>query len=265
MRFVSIASGSSGNCTYIGSDHTHILVDAGISCKKIETSLHEIGVKASELNGIFITHEHTDHIQGIRVLCKKYGIPIYASMETIIKMYHLDKKKEVEHSLYQQITAEQIVPIGDLEVHPFSISHDAANPLAYRVNKGEKSVAVVTDLGCYDEHIVNKLQGLHALLLEANHDISMLEFGSYPYHLKRRVLGDSGHLSNEMAGKLLSEIINPNLQSVMLGHLSKENNMEELAYETVGLELEMNCTNINRKDIDLFVAKRDQRSKVIEV
>ena len=96
MRFVSIASGSSGNCTYIGSDHTHILVDAGISCKKIETSLHEIGVKASELNGIFITHEHTDHIQGIRVLCKKYGIPIYASMETIIKMYHLQalKKKQ---------------------------------------------------------------------------------------------------------------------------------------------------------------------------
>ena len=265
MRLISLASGSSGNCTYIGSENTHILVDAGISCRKIDNSLKEIGIKASELSGIFVTHEHIDHIQGIRVLCKKYGIPIYATWETIIKIYHLDKKKEIDHCLYQNILPDQSVPIGDLEVNPFSISHDAANPLAYRVNQGKKSVAVVTDLGCYNDKIVQTLQGLDALLLEANHDINMLELGPYPYSLKRRVLGDSGHLSNEMAGQLLSKIMHGNLKSVMLGHLSKENNMEELAYETVRLEVEMNCPDVKGTDINISVAKRDEVSNIIEV
>ena len=155
MRFVSIASGSSGNCTYIGSENSHILVDAGISCKRITDSLKELDVKPQELNGIFITHEHSDHIQGVRVMAKKYGIPIYGTKNTLQKIREYDKKKEIDEALYCPLQPDILVQVGDLEVNPFSSSHDAVDPVVYRIESGtgenKKAVAVVTDLGVYDQ------------------------------------------------------------------------------------------------------------------
>ncbi|HIS55176.1 MAG: MBL fold metallo-hydrolase [Lachnospiraceae bacterium] len=267
MRFVSIASGSSGNCTYIGSENSHILVDAGISCKRITDSLKELDVKPQELNGIFITHEHSDHIQGVRVMAKKYGIPIYGTKNTLQKIREYDKKKEIDEALYCPLQPDILVQVGDLEVNPFSSSHDAVDPVVYRIESGtgenKKAVAVVTDLGVYSQYTINHLIGLDAILLEANHDLKMLETGPYPYYLKRRIMGNYGHLSNEASGQLLNELLHDGMKSIVLGHLSKENNYEALAYETVCLEVTMSEKPYKAADFPISVAKRDTMSDII--
>lgn len=267
MRFVSIASGSSGNCTYIGSENAHILVDAGISCKRITDSLRELDVKPQELNGIFITHEHTDHIQGLRVMAKKYGIPIYGTKDTLQKIRIYDKKKEIDEGLYCPLQPDIPVCAGDLTVNPFSSSHDAADPVVYRIETGtgknKKAAAVVTDLGVYSQYTINHLLGLDAILLEANHDLKMLETGPYPYHLKRRIMGNYGHLSNEASGQLLSEILHDGMKGIVLGHLSKENNYPELAYETVRLEIDEGDCPYGASDFSISVASRDRMSDVV--
>ena len=231
MRMVSIASGSSGNCIYIGSDNTHILVDAGISNKRIEKGLNDIGLKGSEIDGILITHEHSDHIRGLGVLARKHHLPIYGTQETLDEIAAAGSLGNFDLGLLTPISPDVDFVIGDLTVKPFEIDHDAVNPVAYRVKNGSKSVAVATDMGHFDQYIIDHLQGLNGLLLESNHDVRMLETGPYPYYLKRRILGDHGHLSNENAGRLLSLILHDDMKKILLGHLSNENNYEELAYE----------------------------------
>lgn len=265
MRLVSIASGSSGNCIYVGSDNTHILVDAGISNKRIEQGLNEIGLKGSELHGIVITHEHSDHTKGLGVLARKHGVPIYGTRETLEEISGMKYLGEYPKELLVPILPEVQFRIGDLEVNPFSIDHDAANPVAYRIQWGKKSVAVATDMGHFDQYIIDHLQGLDALLIESNHDVNMLETGPYPYYLKRRILGDQGHLSNENAGRLLNSILHDNLKRVLLGHLSKENNYEKLAYETVKLEIDQSDSRYHAADFSIAVAKRDMISEIITV
>lgn len=263
MRFVSLASGSSGNSTYIGTDHTHILVDAGISCRRIDTALKELGIKSNELNGIFITHEHSDHIQGLRMLSKKYHVPIYGTEETLQQIEHIDKKGEIDTALFRSILPDVPLEIGDMTVHPFANSHDAANPLAYRVESCGKSTAVVTDLGGYSDYTIQNLENVDVILLEANHDIHMLETGSYPYYLKRRILSSMGHLSNDACGELLNSIVHDGIKNIFLGHLSKENNMEELAYETVSLAITMGENPYRGNDFKIQVAKRDKMSEIV--
>ena len=265
MRMMSIASGSSGNCIYVGSDKTSILVDAGISGKRIEQGLNSIERTTKDCDAILITHEHSDHVKGLGVLARKYHIPIYCTKGTMEELKQMSMLGKMPEGLYRPILAEETFSIGDLSILPFEISHDAAEPVGYRVSHGEKSVGIATDMGVYDEKIVENLQGLDALLLEANHDIHMLEVGPYPYYLKQRVLGDRGHLSNELSGRLLCDILHNNLRSVLLGHLSKENNYEELAYETVKLEVTLGQNPYKGDDIPIAVAKRDQVSAVIEV
>lgn len=238
MRLLSIASGSSGNCIYVGDNDTHILIDAGISGKRIEAGLNQNGLKTSDVNGILVTHEHSDHISGLGVLARRYGIPIYATMETIREIMRVKSLGAIEPGLFVPILPDREFKIEELTVHPFSISHDAANPVAYRIsNEKEEKVAAATDMGTYNQYIVENLSGLSALLLEANHDVNMLEAGWYPYPLKRRILGNRGHLSNETSGRLLAELLHDGLKYIFLGHLSKENNLAELAYETVKLEI----------------------------
>lgn len=265
MRMVSIASGSSGNCIYIGSDNTHILVDAGISNKRIEQGLNELGLKGSELNGILITHEHSDHIKGLGVLARKYGIPVYSTKETLEAIQDVKSLGEYPPELLHPIAHDVNFSVGDLDIDPFMIDHDAANPVAYRVRNGKKSVAVATDMGHYSQYIIDHLLELDALLLESNHDVRMLESGPYPYYLKRRILGDHGHLSNENAGRLLSCILHDKLKHIFLGHLSKENNYEELAYETVCLEITESETPYKSSDFSIAVAKRDSISPIITI
>lgn len=265
MRLCSIASGSSGNCIYVGNENTHLLVDTGISKKRIEAGLTELEIKGDELDGILVTHEHSDHIQGLGVFSRKYEIPIYATKGTLEGIKKSSSIGKMPEGLYHEIEVDHAFTLGDIEINPFRISHDANEPSAYRFDYAEKSIAVATDLGMYDEYTVSKLQQLDAILLEANHDIHMLEVGGYPYPLKRRILGEKGHLSNELSGHLLCDILHDNLKNIVLGHLSKENNYARLAYETVKLEVTLGDNDYKGEDLDMFVAKRDEISKIIEV
>lgn len=263
MRMCSIASGSSGNCIYVGSDHTHLLVDAGISKKRIEEGLKALEIKGEELNGILVTHEHIDHIQGLGVFSRKYEIPIYATQGTIEGIRAYVSLGKMPEGLLCPVQIDEPFVLGDITVKPFFISHDAREPSAYRMECEGKAAAVATDLGTYDENTVDNLKNLDALLLEANHDTHMLEVGPYPYYLKQRISGQKGHLSNELSGRLLCDILHDNLQYVILGHLSKENNYEELAYETVKLEVSYGNNPYKGDDIPIMVAKRDTVSDII--
>ena len=265
MRMCSIASGSSGNCIYVGSEQTHLLVDTGISKKKIEEGLVHLDVKGEEISAILITHEHADHIQGLGVFSRKYGIPIYATKGTIAGISNYKSLGKMPEGLYHEIEVDQKFSIGDLEIKPFAISHDANEPSGFRIENFEKAVAIATDLGVYDEYIINNLRNLDALLLEANHDVHMVEVGPYPYPLKQRVLGSRGHLSNELTGRLLCNILHDDLKYIMLGHLSKENNYAELARETVKLEVTMGNIPFKGEDIPLMVANRDEISDILYI
>lgn len=265
MRLCSIASGSSGNCIYVGSDNTHLLVDTGISKKRIEEGLKQLDIKGEELDGILITHEHADHIQGLGVFSRKYEIPVYATPGTIQGIRNYKSLGKVPDGLFKEIQIDKEFSVGDIKVNPFMISHDANEPSGYRLEHDGKSIAVATDLGKYDQYTVNALKGVNALLLESNHDIHMLEVGPYPYYLKQRVMGDRGHLSNELSGRLLCDILHENLKHVLLGHLSKENNYAELAYETVKLEITLGDNPYRGDEIPITVASRDTISDVFNV
>ncbi|GAA6492065.1 MAG TPA: MBL fold metallo-hydrolase [Candidatus Bariatricus faecipullorum] len=265
MRLCSIASGSSGNCIYVGSDHTHLLVDTGVSRKRIEEGLARLGIKGEELTGVLVTHEHADHIQGLGVFSRKYEIPVYATPGTIQGIQNYKSLGKMPEGLYHEVQTDTDFMLGDILVHPFSISHDANEPSGYRFQQGEKRMAVATDLGKYDAYTVENLQNLDAVLLESNHDIHMLEVGPYPYYLKQRVMGERGHLSNEVSGRLLCDILHGNMKKVLLGHLSKENNFAELAYETVKLEITLGDNPYKGEEIPISVAKRDQISEIVTV
>ncbi|MDO4273193.1 MAG: MBL fold metallo-hydrolase [Eubacteriales bacterium] len=265
MRLCSIASGSSGNCIYAGSDCAHVLVDVGMSGKRIEQGLNGLDLTGRDIDGILITHEHSDHIKGLGVIARKYHIPIYTTGGTVDAMMRTSSLGKLPEGIFREIKEDEPFYIKDLKIHPFTIPHDAAQPVGYRLECGEQSVGIATDLGKYNEYIIENLKGLDALLLEANHDIRMLQVGKYPYYLKQRILGDRGHLSNENAGRLLCRLLHDNMKAVFLGHLSKENNYEELAYETVCSEVTLGDNPYQSRDFKIQVAKRDCISEVITV
>lgn len=265
MDFFSVASGSSGNCICLGSDQCHVMIDAGISGKRIEEGMNTYDYTTSDMDGVLITHEHSDHIQGLGVVARKYGLPIYATKGTADAILQSSSVGKIDPSLFHVIEAGKTFFIGNLEIYPMSISHDAADPVAYLVSDGRHRVGVVTDLGYYDADIVLHMEGLDALLLEANHDIHMLQVGAYPYPLKQRILGERGHLSNETSGQLLGQILHDGMQHILLGHLSKENNYDELAYETVRLEISLGDNPYRGNDFPIEVAKRDRPSSLIRL
>lgn len=265
MDFCSIASGSSGNCIFVGTSRASILIDAGISGKKAAEGLHRLERKPEEVDAILVTHEHSDHIKGLGVMARKYGIPIYSSPGTIREIKRTASLGRIDDALFHEIHADEPFELCDMEIYPFAVSHDAAEPVAYRVCGENRSVAVATDLGYYDEYTVEHLKGLDAVLIESNHDINMLQVGTYPYYLKQRILGSRGHLSNENAGRLLGEILHDGLKSVMLGHLSKENNYEALAFATVCMEITNGDNPYKAEDFPIQIAKRDVPSPLIAV
>ena len=265
MRLCSIASGSSGNCVYVGSDTTHLLMDVGISGKRTEAGLAELGLTMKDIDAICITHEHADHISGLGVLARKYGVPIYATRGTVEAIRKTSSLGQIDASLFRVIVPDERCIIKDIALYPVRTSHDAADPVAYRIDHDGRRIGLITDLGCYNDYTVECLRNLDLLYLEANHDVHMLQVGPYPYYLKQRILGERGHLSNESAGKLLSRLLHDNMQAIVLGHLSKENNLPELAYESVRVEVTMSDTEYSGNDFPLYVAKRDVVSEVIEV
>ncbi|MDO4475843.1 MAG: MBL fold metallo-hydrolase [Lachnospiraceae bacterium] len=261
MDFCSIGSGSSGNCIFAGSDQTGVLIDAGLTGKRIREGVEQLGRKPEELAGIVVTHEHIDHVCGLGVLARKYHIPIYATEPTIRRIRQIKSLGKIEESLFRAIRPDEELALGDLRIRPFRISHDAACPVGYRVTDGNNSVAVATDMGCYDEYIVEALSGLDGILLEANHDINMVQVGPYPWPLKQRILGERGHLSNEHCGRLLSEILHDQLKTILLGHLSQDNNYPPLALATVDSEITMADNPYRGDDFPIAVAPRDTCSK----
>lgn len=264
MRVCSIASGSSGNCIYVGEKGHHILIDAGISRKRIVEGLKELDVAPEELDAILITHEHSDHIKGLEMMEKKYQVPIYATGGTLDAIRQKDKNHVIPMERLFQVRADRPISLGGMEITPFRISHDAAEPVCYTVESDGHKVSMATDLGVYDDYTISYLEGSEVLLLEANHDISMLETGHYPYPLKCRILSEYGHLSNEASGSLLCKLLHDRLQHIFLAHLSKENNYPELAYETVKCQLwqEMGMQEL---PFGLSVAKRDAISESVIV
>ena len=265
MKMFSIASGSSGNCTYVGDNNTHILVDAGISTKKIVEGLKNADIDIKDLSAIFVTHEHIDHIKALGVLLRKYNIPIYTSLGTKEGILECKSLGDYDNTLINLIEANKEYIINDLKIYPFNINHDARQTFGYRFASSSKRVAVATDIGSYDEYTIKNLSNLDALLIEANHDVRMLELGTYPYELKRRILGDYGHLSNENSGKLICSILHDNLKHIFLGHLSDENNYPDIALETVKCEIDIAKHKYKSKDFNIEVAKKEGNSSIIEV
>ncbi len=230
IEFATIASGSKGNCIYIGTQNTKILIDAGISGKKAEQGLAELGLKGEDIDAVFVTHEHNDHVDGIGVLSRRYDIPIYATEGTWGNMP--EKVGNIRENNKKAVYAGEMCAFNELAVCPFEIPHDAAQPVGYRISAYNKTVTIATDIGHITDTVRENCRDCDLLLLESNHDVDMVRNGPYPYMLKRRVLSDNGHLSNENCGKVLTDICTSRLKYVILGHLSGENNTPILAFNT---------------------------------
>ena len=238
MQLYSIASGSSGNCIYVGDENKGFLVDVGISLKRVREGLCEQGLSLDRLEGIFITHEHSDHIAGLAALLRKNPVPVYSTADTIEKIWEKCNMNNISPDIFHSIKSVDEIEIDKYVIKSFPISHDAVDPVCYTIENGPGKVGIATDMGTYSDLVIEHLCDCDAILLEANHDINLLQVGPYPYQLKMRILSDKGHLSNDASARLLKEVVNRRLKKVVLGHLSEHNNFPELAYNTVAYEMQ---------------------------
>jgi phosphoribosyl 1,2-cyclic phosphodiesterase len=226
MFIASLNSGSNGNCYYVGNEHEAVLIDAGISCRETERRMLRLGLNIRKVKAIFVSHEHSDHINGIPVLAKKYRLPVYITRPTLTS-----GRLTLEEELVQSFVAFQTIIIGELNITAFPKEHDASNPHSFIISCRDINVGVFTDIGIACKHVVNHFSKCHAAFLEANYDDEMLDNGGYPYHLKRRIRGGQGHLSNKQALELFT-LHRPTFMShLLLSHLSKNNNDPQLVQE----------------------------------
>lgn len=236
-KFCSLFSSSDGNCTYIGSSQGGILIDVGVSAKRTEQALADIGISPSSLEAIFVTHEHSDHIKGIRVFAERYGIKVYSSAGTLAGMEELNA---VTAKTKTDVIPERGLEAGGMFIRAFRTPHDSRESTGYSiVTPDGKRLAVATDIGTVTEEIMNSVYGSDLILLESNHDVGMLQNGPYPYFLKQRILSNHGHLSNENCAKTAVKLMESGTTRFVLGHLSKENNIPSLAYETTHAAMTM--------------------------
>ena len=250
-----------GNCLYVESENTKLLIDAGVSLKKIETGLETLNVSPSLLDGILVTHEHSDHIQSLGNLSKKFNLPVYANSETFDAMPKQTDKISTENINKFKVTEK--FQIKDIEVNPFSIPHDAANPCGFSISNNSDKISIATDIGHITNDILKQLEDSKFILLESNYDTEVLKCSKYPYLLKQRIAGPNGHLSNEVASKVINYLLQGNLKTAMLGHLSKESNFPELAYQTVVDEIIRAGTDVSK--LNLSVASRDKVGNLIHI
>lgn len=228
MKFATICSGSSGNCTYIEGGHTSILVDAGCSNRHLSASLAKYGKRPQDISALLISHEHSDHISGITRFARRFGIPVYASVRTWENLPCRDDFFPEDRHIF-----EYGMSIGDIDIDFFRLSHDAVQPVGFVFACSDTRVAIATDTGVVTPSMARAVRNADGLVLEANHDVSMLMNGKYSYALKQRVHGELGHLSNQQAGLALRELAGENTRSVILAHLSEQNNLPRLALSQV--------------------------------
>ncbi len=257
LKFCSLYSGSSGNSFFVQSNSSKILIDAGVSCKKIVDALASINIAVEDIDGIFLTHEHTDHTQSIGTLSKKYNIPVYANIKTWQAIPNQIKKINKENVNFFQNNKKFL--FKDLNILPFDIPHDAANPCGFNIFNNNTKISIATDIGHMDSSILNHLKDSKFLLLESNYEPDVLKYSRYPYKLKERIASPFGHLSNIEAGKTINYLSNYGLKNAMIAHLSNENNFPELAYRSVLEQIEKN------KKLHIEVASRIEPSKFFEV
>jgi phosphoribosyl 1,2-cyclic phosphodiesterase len=225
LRVCILGSGSKGNCTYIESPEARVLIDAGLSAREIERRLHQIDRSPTALDGVLISHEHSDHIQGVGALARRYKLPVYANPATWQRAQHIVGMVDDRREFW---TGAPFV-LKDLVIDPFSLPHDADDPVAFRLTWRRRSMAIVTDLGYPSQLVRERIRGCHLLVIEANHDDAMLRAGPYPWPLKQRIGGKSGHLSNLQSSQLLRDVLHDELEDVVLAHLSEINNHPDLA------------------------------------
>jgi len=262
IKFCSLFSGSSGNCLFISDGKTKILIDSGLSGKRIIEALVAIGENPSKISAILVTHEHSDHIRGAGILSRKFDIPIYANENTWSAMEKELGPVNIKNKMCFCNCEE--FEIGNIFIKAFPIPHDAVDPVGFNFFLDDKKITTATDIGHMTNKLLSYLMGSDLLFIESNHDVEMLKVGPYPWPLKKRILGERGHLSNEMAGKVVAYLAKNGTRKFLLGHLSKENNFPELAYQTVCNALQENdiCAG---KDVMLTVALRDRVGAVVEV
>ncbi len=261
FSLIPLFSGSSGNAILLSSGQTHILIDAGVSGRRIEEALQSVGHDVRAVKGILITHEHTDHIQGAGILSRKHHIPVYATAPT---WEACGDKLGCVQSRLARVIGKTGFYIDDLLIEPFDIPHDAADPVGYCVSCGARKIAVATDLGFFPKSVEMKLQSCDLVLLESNHDVNMLQTGRYPRALKERIKSRRGHLSNDDAADAAVRLACAGVSSILLGHLSKENNSEQLAFRTVTDALIAQGLTPGH-DISLGLAFRDRVTGIFHI
>ena len=256
MYFCPLYSGSSGNALYVQYENTRLLIDAGKSGRTIEDALRFIGVEPSQLSAILVTHEHSDHIQGVGILSRRYHLPVYATPGTWRGIG--SKCGAFAPGLKRSFDRDQDFYVGDIGVVPFAIPHDAAEPCGFRLWGGEVSISTATDLGCFQQRVLQAIQGSDLVLLESNHDPDMLRSNDhYSTLLKQRILGNHGHLSNDSCAEAVVQLVEKGTHNILLGHLSGENNTPELALRTSENRAEIEGMVLGQ-DVCIDLAWRDR-------
>lgn len=252
MRIVVLSSGSKGNTTYVESDNTKIIIDMGNSCRYVVNKLKEIGVNPKDIDGIFITHTHSDHIKGLKVFLNKYHTRVYFTKEM---------GNELDFVLDYSIIDSNKILLGDFSIDVIKTSHDVSSSVGYVINSSDKGLVYITDTGYINQKYFDLLSNRDVYILESNHDIEMLNNGSYPFQLRQRILSDKGHLSNYDCSRYLSTFIGDKTKCVMLAHLSEENNTPTKAYDTLIERLEENNQFVDK----IIILEQDAISEEVLV
>jgi len=258
LRVCVLASGSSGNCTYVGSDRTQLLVDAGLSGREIGARLESIGVRAEDIDAVCLTHEHDDHRASLGVLQRRYGTALYANAGTIDGV---QRDRRLQGLPWNVFTTGSAFMIGDLTIEPFSVPHDSYDPVGFAVSAGTLRVGIVTDMGMATSLVRERLKQCRVLVIESNHDEEMLRDSPRPWSLKQRIAGRQGHFSNAQAAALVTELAGDHLDSVLLAHLSADCNRPELAMEAVRRALREG----GYPEVDVYVTFPDRPTQVVAI
>ncbi|UOY91350.1 MBL fold metallo-hydrolase [Ectobacillus sp. JY-23] len=254
LHFSVLASGSTGNMLYVGTENQKLLVDAGLSGKNAEALFQQVDANIADLSGILVTHEHSDHVKGLGVLARKYKLPIYANEKTWRAMEHLIGNIPTEQKFI--FPTGTIKTFGDIDVESFGVSHDAAEPMFYVFHHDNKKLTIITDTGYVSDRMKGVIKGSDVFIFESNHDVEMLRMGRYPWSVKRRILSDVGHVSNEDAALAMYDVITDQTKHIYLAHLSLDNNMKELANMSVSQVLQSKGIDVGRS---LFVHDTDPK------